>query len=117
LVALFLRAEAHAYAATPPYPGADTPLRREEKIMTADMEQALGKFIGEQNPFAEMQLPPGWQTDETSVTFPSVTDFWAKLLQDPKAAVSKVIRIQYTVEGQPEQKTYSLYLAYASDEE
>jgi hypothetical protein len=34
-----------------------------------------------------------------------------------KTAVSKVIRIKYTVEGQPEQKTYSLYLAYASGEE
>ena len=45
--------------------------------MTADMEQALGKFIGEQNPFMEMRLPPDWQTDETIVTFPSVTDFWA----------------------------------------
>ena len=44
--------------------------------MTADMEQALGKFIGEQNPFTEMRLPPDWQTDETIVTFPSVTDFW-----------------------------------------
>jgi hypothetical protein len=85
--------------------------------MTADMEQALGKFIGEQNPFAEMRLPPGWQTDETIVTFPSVTDFWAKLMQDPKTAVSKVVRIQYTVEGQPAQKTYSLYLAYASGED
>ena len=85
--------------------------------MTADMEQALGKFIGEQNPFAEMRLPPGWQTDETIVTFPSVTDFWAKLMQDPKTAVSKVVRIRYTVEGQPAQHTYSLYLAYASDEE
>jgi hypothetical protein len=85
--------------------------------MTADMEQALGQFIGEQNPFAEMRLPPSWQTDETIVTFPSVTDFWAKLLQDPKTAVSKVIRIRYTVEGQPAQNTYSLYLAYASDEE
>ena len=90
---------------------------REEKAMTADMEQALGKFIGEQNPFAEMRLPPDWQTDETIVTFPSVTDFWAKLMQDPNTAVSKVIRIKFTVEGQPEQKTYSLYLAYASDEE
>jgi hypothetical protein len=47
----------------------------------------------------------------------SVTDFWAKLIQDPNTAVSKVIRIKYTVEGQPEQKTYSLYLAYAADEE
>jgi hypothetical protein len=85
--------------------------------MTADMEQALGKFIGEQNPFTEMRLPPNWQTDETIVTFPSVTDFWAKLMQDPTTAVSKVIRIKYTGEGQPTQKTYSLYLAYASDEE
>jgi hypothetical protein len=89
----------------------------EEKAMTADMEQALGKFIGEQNPFAEMKLPADWPTDETIVTFPSVTDFWAKLMQDPKTAVSKVIRIAYTVEGQPEQNTYSLYLAYASDTE
>jgi hypothetical protein len=94
-----------------------TPLRREEKAMTADMEQALGKFIGEQNPFAEMKLPPDWQTDETSVTFPSVTDFWAKLMQNPNTAVSKIIRIKYTVEGQPEQNTYSLYVAYASGEE
>jgi hypothetical protein len=85
--------------------------------MTADMEQALGQFIGEQNPFAEMRLPPDWPTNKTIVTFPSVTDFWAKLMQDPKTAVSKVVRIQYTVEGQPEQHTYSLYLAYASDEE
>jgi hypothetical protein len=84
--------------------------------MTADMEQALGKFIGEQNPFAGMRLPPDWHTDETIVTFPSVTDFWAKLLQDPTTAVSQVIRIKYTVEGQPEPKTYSLYLAYASGE-
>jgi hypothetical protein len=84
--------------------------------MTADMEQDLGKFIGEQNPFTEMRLPPDWQTDGTIVTFLSVTDFWAKLMQDPNTAVSKVIRIKYTVEGQPEQKTYSLYLAYASDE-
>jgi hypothetical protein len=97
--------------------GVDTPLRREEKAMTPDMEQDLGKFIGEQNPFAEMRLPPDWQTDETVVTFPSVTDFWAKLMQDPNTAVSKVIRIKYTVEGQPAQKTHSLYLAYASDEE
>jgi hypothetical protein len=85
--------------------------------MTADMEKDLGKFIGEQNPFTEMRLPPDWQTKEAIVTFPSVTDFWAKLMQDPNTAVSKVIRIKYTVEGQPEQKTYSLYLAYASDEE
>jgi hypothetical protein len=90
---------------------------REEKAMTADMEQALGKFIGEQNPFTEMRLPPDWQTDETIVTFPSVTDFWATLMQDPNTAVSKVTRIRDTGEGQPEQKTYSLYLAYASDEE
>jgi hypothetical protein len=92
-------------------------MREEKKAMTADMEQALGKFIGEQNPFAEMRLPPDWQTDETIVTFPSVTDFWAKLMQDPNTAVSKVIRIKFTVEGQPEQKTHSLYLAYASGEE
>jgi hypothetical protein len=85
--------------------------------MTADMEKDLGKFIGEQNPFTEMRLPPDWQTNETIVSFPSVTDFWAKLMQDPNTAVSKVIRIKYTVEGQPEQKTYSLYLAYASGEE
>ena len=85
--------------------------------MTADMEKDLGKFIGEQNPFTEMRLPPDWQTHETIVTFPSVTDFWAKFMQDPNTAVSKVIRIKYTVKGQPEQKTYSLYLAYASDEE
>jgi hypothetical protein len=90
---------------------------REEKAMAADLEQDLGKFIGEQNPFTqEMRLPPDWQTNETIVTFPSVTDFWATLMQDPNTAVSKVIRITYTVEGQPEQKTYSLYLAYASDE-
>ena len=95
----------------------DTPLKGEEKAMTADMEQALGQFIGEQNPFAEMRLPPGWQTDEASVTFPSVTDFWAKLMQDPNTAVSKVVRITYTVAGQPEPKTYSLYLAYASEAE
>jgi hypothetical protein len=85
--------------------------------MTADMEQALGKFIGEQNPFAEMRLRPDWQTDETIVTFPSVTDFWAKLMQDPNTAVSKVVRITYTVAGQPEPNTYSLYLAYAADAE
>ena len=85
--------------------------------MTADREQALGTCMGEPNPFTEMRLPPDWHTDETIVTFPSVTDFWAKLMQDPSTAVSKVIRIKYTVEGQPEQKTYSLYLAYASDEE
>jgi hypothetical protein len=66
---------------------------REEKAMTADMEKALGKFIGEQNPFPEMRLPLEWQTDETIVTFPSVTDFWAKFMQDPNTAVSKVIRI------------------------
>jgi hypothetical protein len=96
--------------------GADAP--REEKAMAADMEKDLGKFIGEQNPFAqELRLPPDWQTDETIVTFPNVTDFWATLMQDPNTAVSKVIRIKYTVEGQPEQKTYSPYLAYASGEE
>jgi hypothetical protein len=83
----------------------------------ADMEKDLGTFIREQNPFPEMRLPPDWQTNETIVTFPSVTDFWAKLMQDPTTAVSKVIRIKYTVEGQPVQKTYSLYLAYATDEE
>jgi hypothetical protein len=84
----------------------------------ADMEKELGKFIGEQNPFPhEMRLPPHWQTDERVVTFPSVADFWAKLMQDPSSAVSKVIRITYTVEGQPEHKTYSLYLAYGSEEE
>jgi hypothetical protein len=38
-------------------------------------------------------------------------------MQDPNTAVSKVIRIKYTVEGQSAQKTYSLYLAYASGEE
>ncbi len=86
--------------------------------MTADMEKDLGKFIGEQNPFTQaMRLPPDWHTNETIVTFPSVADFWAKLMQDPNTAVSTVIRIKYTVEGQPEQKTYSLYLAYASGEE
>ena len=86
--------------------------------MTADLEKDLGKFIGEQNPFTqEMRLPPHWQTDETIVSFPSVADFWAKLMQAPNAAVSKVIRIKYTVEGKPEPKTYSLYLAYASEEE
>jgi hypothetical protein len=90
---------------------------REEKTMMADVEKDLGTFIREQNPFTqEMRLPPHWQTDETVVTFPSVADFWAKLMQDPNSAVSKVIRITYTVEGQPEQKTYSLYLAYASGE-
>jgi hypothetical protein len=91
---------------------------REEKTIMADVEKDLGTFIGEQNPFPQaMRLPPHWQTDETVVTFPSVADFWATLMQDPNAAVSKVIRITYTVEGQPEQKTYSLYLAYASGEE
>lgn len=84
--------------------------------MTAAMAQALGKLIGEQNPFTEMRLPPDWQTDETIVTFPSVTDFWATLMQDPSSAVSKVIRIRYPGEGQPAPKTYSLSLAYASDE-
>ena len=84
----------------------------------ADMETDLGKFIGEQNPFTqEMRLPPHWQTEETVVSFPSVADFWTKLMQAPSTAVSKVIRIKYTVEGQPEPKTYSLYLAYASEEE
>jgi hypothetical protein len=86
--------------------------------MRADMEQAPGRFIREQNPFTqEMRLPPHWQTDERSVTFPSVADVWATLLQDPKTAVSKVIRIRYTVEGQPAQNTYSRYLADASEEE
>ena len=86
--------------------------------MMADIEQELGKFIGEQNPFTqEMRLPPYWQSNETVVSFPSVAEFWAKLMQDPNAAVSKVIRITYTVEGQPEPNTYSLYLAYASGEE
>ncbi len=62
--------------------------------MTADREKDLGKFIGEQNPFTqEMSLPADWQTNETSVTFPSVADFWAKLMQDPNTAVSKVIRV------------------------
>jgi hypothetical protein len=79
--------------------GADTPLRREEKAMTADLAKDLGTFIGEQNPFNEMRLPPDWRTHETIVTFPSVADFWAKLMQDPHTAVSKVIRIKYTVEG------------------
>jgi hypothetical protein len=64
-----------------------------------------------------MRLPPNWQTDETVVSFPSVADFWTKLMQAPNTAVSKVIRITYTVEGQPAPKTYSLYLAYASEEE
>jgi hypothetical protein len=83
----------------------------------ADMEKDLGTFIREQNPFTqEMRLPPNWQTDETVVTVPSVADFWAKLMQDPSGAVNKVIRITYTVEGQPEQKTYSLYIAYESGE-
>jgi hypothetical protein len=78
----------------------------EEKTVMADMEQDLGKFIGEQNPFPqEMRLPPHWQTDETVVSFPSVADFWAKLMQDPNSAVSKVIRIKYTVEGQPAWRT------------
>ena len=36
--------------------------------MTANMEQDLGKFIGEQNPFPEMRLPPSWQTNETKVS-------------------------------------------------
>src|SRR5688500_14001120 len=54
--------------------------------MMADMEKALGTFIGEQNPFTqEMRLPPDWQTNETIVTFPSVADFWAKLMQDPNS--------------------------------
>ena len=83
----------------------------------AEMDKDLGTFIREQNPFAAMRLPPDWQTNETIVTFPSVTDFWAKLMQDPNTAVSKVIRIKYTIEGKPEQQTYSLYLAYASEEE
>ncbi len=84
----------------------------------ADMAKDLGTFIREQNPFTqEMRLPPNWQTDERIVTFPTVADFWAKLMQDPTSAVSKVIRITYAVEGQPEQKTYSLYVAYASEEE
>jgi hypothetical protein len=85
--------------------------------MTADMETDLGKFIGEQNPFTEMRRPPDWHTNETIVTCPSVTDFWATRMQDPNTAVSKVIRITYTVAGQPEQNTYRLYLAYASGEE
>jgi hypothetical protein len=86
--------------------------------MTADLAKDLGTFMGEQNPFTQaMRLPSDWRTHETIVTFPSVADFWAKLMQDPHTAVSKVIRIKDTVEGQPEQKTYSLYLAYASDEE
>ena len=86
--------------------------------MTADMEKALGKFIGEQNPFAQgMRLPPDWPTTETVVTFPSVTDFWTTLMQAPETAVSQGVRIKDTVEGQPEQNTYSLYLAYASGEE
>ena len=84
----------------------------------ADMEKDLGTVILEQNPFTPaMRLPPDWHTDEAIVTFPSVTDFWARLMQDPNTAVSKVIRIKFTVEGQPEQKTHSLYLAYASGEE
>jgi hypothetical protein len=91
---------------------------REENTIMADLEKDLGTFIGEQNPFTqEMRLPPHWQTDETIVSFPSVADFWAKLMQAPNAAVSKVIRIKYTIEGKPEPKTYSLYLAYASEEE
>jgi hypothetical protein len=86
--------------------------------MTSDLQKALGQFISEQNPFTqEMRLPPHWQTDETIVTFPSVADFWAKLMQAPNVSVSKVIRIKYTIEGKPEQQTYSLYLAYASEEE
>jgi hypothetical protein len=98
--------------------GADIPRMREEKTIMADMEKDLGKFIGEQNPFTqEMRLPPAWQTDETIVSFPSVADFWAKLMQAPNTAVSKVIRIRYTVEGKPEHQTYSLYVAYASEEE
>jgi hypothetical protein len=91
---------------------------REENTIMADMATDLGTFIGEQNPFTQaMRLPPGWQTDETVVSLPSVADFWATLMQDPKAAVSKVIRIRYTVEGPPAPKPYSLYLAYASEEE
>jgi hypothetical protein len=82
----------------------------------ADMAQDLGTCIREQNPFPEMRLPPDWHADEAIVTFPSVTDFWARLMQDPTTAVSKVIRITYTGEGQPAQKTSSLYIAYASDE-
>ena len=84
--------------------------------MTADREQALGTCMGEPNPFAAMRLPPDWPTQETSVTVPSVTDFWATLMQDPNTAVSQVIRIKDTVEGQPGQQTSSLSLAYAADE-
>ena len=83
--------------------------------MTADREQALGTCMGEPNPFTEMRLPPDWHTDETSVTVPSVTDFWATLMQDPNTAVSQVIRIKDTIEGQPAQKTSSLSLAYEAD--
>jgi hypothetical protein len=84
----------------------------------ADMETDLGTFIREQNPFTqEMRHPPHRQTDETVVTMPSVTDFWATLMQDPISTVSEVIRIKDTVEGQPEHKTHSPYLAYAAEEE
>ncbi len=84
----------------------------------ADMEQDLGTCIREQNPFTQaMRLPPAWHTDETIVTVPSVADVWATLMQDPNAAVSKVLRIRYTAEGQPEPNTYRVYLAYASGEE
>ena len=81
----------------------------------ADMDQELGRFIREQNPFSQaMRLPPHWQTDGAVVTESNVADLWAKLLQDPTYAVSKVLQIKYTIEGQAEQKTYSLYIAYGS---
>ncbi len=83
----------------------------------ADMDKDLGTLIREQNPFPEMRLPPAWQANETIVTFPSVTDVWARLMPDLPTAVSQVIRITYTVEGQPAQKTSRLSLAYAADEE
>jgi hypothetical protein len=81
----------------------------------ADMEKELGTFIREQNPFTPaMRLPPHWQTDEAVVTLSNVADLWAKLLQDPQYAVSKVLQIKYTFEGQAEEKTYSVYIAYGS---
>ena len=71
----------------------------------ADLEQELGRFIREQNPFTrEMRLPPHWQTDERIVTFPSAADVWATLLQDPSSAVSKVVRISTPSRASPRRK-------------
>jgi hypothetical protein len=48
--------------------------------MTADMEQALGKFIGEQNPFAEMQLHHAdGQLTGRSGPRPAVARAWTRL--------------------------------------